>query len=93
MNERVAAAGQREELQPIIDAMLSHVPKGMSASEADCNQAKYMKDRWRLERKWADLAMEGARSAPLLLQGCFGALDIIEKNKLRSHAKSYLIAR
>lgn len=67
MNERAAAAGQREELQPIIDAMLSHVPKGMSASEVDYNRAKYMPVRWRLARDWADLTMEGAMPAGSLL--------------------------
>jgi integrase len=63
MNERAGIAGQREELAPIIDAMLSHVPKGISASEHDYNRAKFMPVRWRLAREWADLTMEGAMPA------------------------------
>lgn len=69
MNERAAAAGRRAELQPIIDAMLSHVPKGMSASELDYNRARYMPVRWQLAREWADLTMEGAAPAADLLLG------------------------
>jgi hypothetical protein len=69
MNERAAAIGQREELQPIIDAMLSHVPKGMSASEVDYNRAKYMPVRWRLAREWADLIMAGSKPACHLIDG------------------------
>lgn len=69
MNERVSARGQREELSPIIDAMLSHVPRGQSASEVDYNRAKYMPVRWQLAREWADLTMEGLAPAADILIG------------------------
>lgn len=69
MNEWAAAAGRREELQPIIDLMLSHVPKGMSASELDYNRAKYMPVRWEIARAWADWTMEGLPPASSLIDG------------------------
>jgi len=69
MNERAALAGRREELQPIIDAMLSHRPRGTSAAEFAYNRAKYMSARWQLAREWADLTMEGLLPASALLEG------------------------
>nr|WP_298671217.1 integrase arm-type DNA-binding domain-containing protein [uncultured Sphingomonas sp.] len=69
MNERAAAAGRRDELQPIIDAMLSHRPRGISAAEFAYNRAKYMPARWRLAREWADLTMQGLSPAAALLDG------------------------
>lgn len=69
MNERAAEAGKRKELQPIIDAMLSHRPRGISAAEFAYNRAQYMPVRWQLAREWADLTMEGLAPAAALLEG------------------------
>ena len=44
----------------IIDLMLAHTPKGMSASELRYNRAAYMPRRRELAQRWADLIMEGA---------------------------------
>jgi len=63
MNELAAKAGRRKELQPVIDAMLSHRPRGISAAEFAYNRAEYMSIRWELAIEWADLTMEGAMPA------------------------------
>ena len=44
----------------VIDLMLAHTPKGMSASEMRYNRARYMDRRRELAIEWADLIMEGA---------------------------------
>ncbi|WP_120076076.1 tyrosine-type recombinase/integrase [Aurantiacibacter odishensis] len=44
----------------IIDLMLAHTPKGMSASELRYNRAAYMARRRELAQRWADMIMEGA---------------------------------
>ena len=44
----------------IIDLMLAHTPKGMSASELRYNPAAYMDRRRELAQIWADLITEGA---------------------------------
>lgn len=44
----------------IIDLMLAHTPKGMSASELRYNRAAYMGRRRELAQVWSDLIMEGA---------------------------------
>jgi integrase len=44
----------------IIDLMLAHTPKGMSASELRYNRAAYMPRRRELAQRWADMVMEGA---------------------------------
>lgn len=44
----------------IIDLMLAHTPKGMSASELRYNRAAYMPRRRELAQRWADMIMEGA---------------------------------
>lgn len=44
----------------IIDLMLAHTPKGMSASELRYNRARYMSRRRELAQIWADMIMEGA---------------------------------
>ena len=44
----------------IIDLMLAHTPKGMSASELRYNRAAYMPRRRELAQGWADLIMKGA---------------------------------
>lgn len=69
MNERAAAAGRRRELQPIIDAMLSHRPRGISAAEFAYNRAEYMPLRWELAREWADLTFDGLAAASDLIVG------------------------
>lgn len=67
MNERAALAGRREELAGIIDAMLSHRPRGISAAEFAYNRAKFMPVRWELAREWADLTLGGLPPAEALL--------------------------
>jgi integrase len=47
----------------IIDLMLAHTPKGMSATELRYNRAAYMARRRELAQRWADIIMEGAISA------------------------------
>ncbi|MXO48627.1 integrase arm-type DNA-binding domain-containing protein [Erythrobacter vulgaris] len=44
----------------IIDLMLAHTPKGMSASELRYNRAAYKPRRRELAQRWADMIMEGA---------------------------------
>ena len=44
----------------IIDVMLAHTPKGMSASELRYNRAAYMPRRRELAQRWADMIMQGA---------------------------------
>lgn len=44
----------------IIDLMLAHTPKGMSASELRYNRAAYMPRRRELAQRWGDMIMEGA---------------------------------
>lgn len=52
----------------IIDLMLAHTPKGMSASELRYNRAAYMPRRRELAQRWADLIMEGAISAAEIIE-------------------------
>jgi integrase len=47
----------------IIDLMLAHTPKGMSATELRYNRAAYMARRRELAQRWADIIMGGAISA------------------------------
>lgn len=44
----------------IINLMLAHTPKGMSASELRYNRAAYMPRRRELAQRWADMILEGA---------------------------------
>lgn len=44
----------------IIDLMLAHTPKGMSATEMRYNRAAYMPRRRELTGRWANMIMEGA---------------------------------
>lgn len=61
MNERAAErAADSDRL--LIDMMLSHVPKGMSASEWAYNRARYLKPRRRLGDEWAALVSQGLPS-------------------------------
>lgn len=54
MNER-AAEREADGDRMIIDMMLSHVPKGMSATEWAYNGARYLKPRRLLAQTWADI--------------------------------------
>lgn len=45
----------------IIDLMLAHTPKGLSASEIRYNRAAYIERRRELANQWADLIMPGTR--------------------------------
>jgi integrase len=58
MNER-AAANRFDGDRMLIDMMLAHVPKGMSASEWAYNRARYMELRRELGQAWADIICEG----------------------------------
>lgn len=53
----------------IIDLMLAHVPAGMSATELVYNRAAYLPRRREIAQDWADLLLEGARSAAELAEG------------------------
>ena len=44
----------------IIDLMLAHTPKGMSASELRYNRAAYMPRRRELAQRWANMILDGA---------------------------------
>lgn len=68
MNER-ATVLEREADRPIIDAMLSHKARGISAAEMAYNRARHMPRRWELARWWADQTTEGLRPALDLLIG------------------------
>ncbi|NWK98666.1 integrase [Sphingobium lactosutens] len=68
MNERAATLRQDGD-RMIIDMMLAHVPKGMSASEWAYNRARYLEPRRELGQEWADLLMESMRPASALLDG------------------------
>ena len=52
----------------IIDLMLAHTPKGMSASELRYNRAAYMPRRRELAQRWADLITEGAIPAAEIIE-------------------------
>lgn len=67
-NER-ATRLNREGDRPIIDAMLSHKPKGVSAAEMAYNRARHMPARWELARWWADETMKGLAPAGELIAG------------------------
>lgn len=58
MNER-AAELDRDIDRLIIDAMLSHKPRGVSSEEMAYNRAKYMWRRWELAGWWADETTAG----------------------------------
>ena len=58
MNER-AVELEREGDRLIVDLMLAHAPRGMSASEFAYNRARYSARRRELATAWADLITEG----------------------------------
>lgn len=68
MNER-AVSLKRPDDRAIIDAMLAHKPKGLSASEMAYNRALHMARRRELAAEWADLLVQGLQSPSRLLGG------------------------
>jgi integrase len=68
MNAR-AVEQKRPDDRAIIDAMLSHKPKGLSGSEMAYNRATHMPRRWELAREWADLTTDGLIPAAEILTG------------------------
>lgn len=68
MNER-AVAMNRPDDRAIIDAMLAHKPKGLSASEMAYNRALHMDRRRLLAIEWAELLTEGLLEPSVLLAG------------------------
>ena len=66
MNERAVAA-RRSEDRAIIDGMLAHKPKGVSASEMAYNRALHWERRRELANEWADLIARDLQSAARLL--------------------------
>lgn len=68
MNE-LATTERRPEDRPIIDAMLAHKPKGVSATEMAYNRALYMARRRELAIMWADMLTAGLPPAATLLAG------------------------
>jgi integrase len=67
MNER-AAELERDGDRLIIDTVLAHVPRGMSASEWAYNRARYFKPRARLLRVWCDMISEGVEDPMIALR-------------------------
>lgn len=53
----------------IIDLMLAHRPKGISASELKYNRARFLARRRYLAETWSSLLMEGAPPAREIIQG------------------------
>ncbi|MFA6117633.1 MAG: integrase arm-type DNA-binding domain-containing protein [Sphingomonas sp.] len=68
MNER-AIDLKRPDDRAIIDAMLAHRPKGLSASEMAYNRALHMTRRRELATEWADLLIQGLQPASALQGG------------------------
>lgn len=68
MNER-AIALKRPDDRAIIDAMLAHKPKGLSASEMAYNRATHMERRRELASEWADILIQNLEPPEALLAG------------------------
>jgi integrase len=68
MNER-AITLKRPDDRAIIDAMLAHRPKGLSASEMAYNRALYMPRRRELAIEWAELLIQGLLPVEQLVAG------------------------
>ncbi|GAA0318481.1 tyrosine-type recombinase/integrase [Sphingomonas oligophenolica] len=68
MNERAVALNRPDD-RAIIDAMLAHKPKGVSASEMAYNRALHMARRRQLATEWGDLLVQGLQPASQLLGG------------------------
>lgn len=68
MNERAVRQG-RDADRAIIDAMLSHKPRGISGSEMAYNRALFWERRREIADEWADLITEGLIEPNRLLQG------------------------
>lgn len=68
MNERAAMA-RADGDRMVIDMMLAHVPKGMSASEWAYNRARYLHPRRDVGQAWADIISAGLADPMTLLPG------------------------
>jgi integrase len=68
MNER-AVEMDREGDRLVVDLMLAHAPKGMSASEFAYNRARYSARRRELAGAWADLITDGLAPPAELVHG------------------------
>lgn len=68
MNER-AVAERRSDDRAIVDAMLAHIPTGLSASEMAYNRAVYMPRRREIAMEWADMIANHLVPAAALLSG------------------------
>ena len=60
---------RRTDDRAIIDGMLAHRPKGVSASEMAYNRALHWDRRKEIAAEWAELLMAGQRPAADLLGG------------------------
>lgn len=70
MNERAMKA-RRSEDRAVIDGMLAHKPKGLSASEMAYNRALHWERRVEIAAEWADLLMKDQAPASALLSQDF----------------------
>ena len=61
MNERAAKLKHADD-RMLVDMMLAHVPKGMSASEWAYNRATYLEPRREVAEAWADMVTAGLPS-------------------------------
>ncbi|HIM01098.1 MAG TPA: DUF4102 domain-containing protein [Myxococcales bacterium] len=68
MNEWSFESGKRDD-RLIIDLMLAHRPKGISASELKYNRARFLARRRFLAEKWSSMLMKGAPAASEVIQG------------------------
>lgn len=66
MNEKAAEEDQSGD-RVVIDMVLAHVPRGLSASEWAYNRSRYRKSRRRLLQDWADLITKGLPAPKTLL--------------------------
>ena len=68
MNEWSFESGEKDD-RMIIDLMLAHRPKGISASELKYNRARFLARRRFLAEMWSSMLMEGAPAASEVIQG------------------------
>ena len=71
MNERASgrlSPSPNIKERELIDAMLAHLPKGISAAELDYNRATYAPLRRALAEEWAELIMEKAPPASMFVR-------------------------
>lgn len=68
MNER-AVSERRADDRAVVDAMLSHQPKGLSGSEMAYNRAMFASRRREIAEDWANMLAERLRPAITVLDG------------------------